>query len=140
MMINLVKIKSKMLHIVRVYNRANTRLLHLENGIEELKASICESSVMTEDEIQKDLDKLDIELHQYEKSFTDIKKNHSSILERCEAVITKSQNATYSTSILNPAIGNIVPQPLDGNAPSTKIKLTCNFQCNLDCYKLLLYL
>ena len=60
--------------IVRVYNHANTRLLHLENGIEELKASICKSSVMTEDEIQKDLDKLDVELHQYEKSFTDIKR------------------------------------------------------------------
>ena len=64
--------------IVSVYNRANTRLLHLENGIKELKASICESSVMTEDEIQKDLEKLGVDLHRYEKNFTDIKKNNKN--------------------------------------------------------------
>ena len=86
--------------IVRVYNRANTRLLHLENGIEELKASICDSSVMTEDEIQKDLDKLDVELHRYEKSFTDIKKNNSIILGRCKVVMAKSQKAASRNSTI----------------------------------------
>ena len=108
-----------------------------------LRALICDSSVATEEEIQKDIDKLDVELHRYEKSLTDIKKNHSIILGRCKAVMAKSQRATDSTSIPNPATtpskskhkqdgetGNIVPQPLDGNAPNNKIKLTCNFQCN----------
>ena len=49
--------------IVHVYARTKTRFQHLENGIEELRALICDSSVTTEDEIQKDLDKSDVELH-----------------------------------------------------------------------------
>ena len=70
----------------------------------------------TKDKINKDLDKLDVELHQYEKSFTDIKKNHSIILGRCEAV-TK---ATDSTSILN--LANTLNLPMQGSPefPSDK--------------------
>ena len=84
--------------IVRVYNRANTRFLHLESGIEELKASICESSVMTDDEIQKDLEKLDVDLHRYEKNFTDVRKNKKLILGRCKEVLAKSQKAASRSS------------------------------------------
>ena len=51
--------------IVHVYTRAEARFQHLENGIEELRALICDSSVATEDEIQNNLDKLDVELHRY---------------------------------------------------------------------------
>ena len=66
--------------IVRVYNRADARFLHLESGMEELKTYICESTVMTDDEIQKDLEKVDVDLHRYEKNLTDVRKNKKLIL------------------------------------------------------------
>ena len=75
--------------IVHVYSRAKTRFQHLENGIEELRALICDSSVATEEEIQKDIDKLDAKLNLYEKRLTEIKKNHSIILGRCKSVMAK---------------------------------------------------
>ena len=57
----------------------------------------------TEEEIQKDIDKLDAELNLYEKRFTEIKKNHSIILGRCKSVIAKSQRAAGNNSTnINP--------------------------------------
>ena len=41
--------------IVHVYSGAKTRFQHLESGIEELRALICDNSVATEEEIQKTL-------------------------------------------------------------------------------------
>ena len=47
-----------------------------------------------------------------------VTSNHSITLERCEAVI------------LNPAIGNIVPQPLDGKASLLEVDATLLNGCH----------
>ena len=77
--------------IIQVYSRAKTRFQYLESGIEELRALICDNYEATEEEIQKDIDKLDAELNLYEKRLTEIKKNHSNVLGRCKSVMAKSQ-------------------------------------------------
>ena len=53
--------------IIQVYSRAKTRFQYLESGIEELRALICDNYEATEEEIQKDIDKLDAELNLYKK-------------------------------------------------------------------------
>ena len=86
--------------IVRVYNRADSRFLHLESCMDELKTYICESTVMTDDEIQKELEKVDIDLLRYEKNLADVRKNKKAILGRCKDVLAKSQKAAIRSSTI----------------------------------------
>ena len=60
--------------IIRVYNRADSRFIHLENGMDDLKSCICESIVMTDDDTQKELDNVDTELIKYENKLAELRK------------------------------------------------------------------
>ena len=87
--------------IIHVYSRAKTRFQYLESGIEELRALICDNYEATEEEIQKDIDKLDAELNLYEKRLSEIKKNHSNVLGRCKSVMAKSQTKATDRTRIN---------------------------------------
>ena len=52
--------------IIWVYNRAGSRFITVENGLDDLKSCICESMVMTDDDTLKELDTVDTELIMYE--------------------------------------------------------------------------
>ena len=86
--------------IVRVYNRADSRFIHLENGMDDLKTCICESIVMTDDKTQKELDNVDSELIKYEKKLADVRKNKKEILGRCKDVLAISQRAAIQSNTI----------------------------------------
>ena len=55
---------------------------------------------MTDDEIQKELEKVDTELIRYEKNLADVRKNKKEILGRCKDVLAKSQKAAIRSSTI----------------------------------------
>ena len=87
--------------IIQVYSRAKTRFQYLESGIEELRALICDNYEATEEEIQRDVDKIDADLNLYEKRLSEIKKNHSNFLGRCKSVMAKSQTKATDRTRIN---------------------------------------
>ena len=53
--------------ILQSYSRAKTRFQALESGMEELRILICENYEATEEEIERDVDKIETDLTIYEK-------------------------------------------------------------------------
>ena len=69
--------------IIRVCNRADSRFITLENGMDDLKSCICESIVMTDDDTQKELDNVDTELIKYENKLADVRNQNHHKQSKC---------------------------------------------------------
>ena len=65
--------------IVRVYNRASSRFITVENGLDDLKSCICESMVMSDVDTLKELDIIDAEMTKYEDKLATVRKEKKYI-------------------------------------------------------------